>query len=164
MPITDLQTWTDAYVAANGVARRRSRRRWRSCVCCRRNTQVINAVHGSAAGRTFVTLTEVGNLLASMGLPQPRAPYDSQVDVDGSSTRVIADDKVVFLPQDVSALGYTAYGLTATALELVNSNQSDLSFQGAPGIVGVVEKSGPPYKSSPSWTRWPCRSWRTPSC
>jgi hypothetical protein len=37
-------------------------------------------------------------------------------------------------------------GVTATALELVNSNESDLSFEDAPGIVGVVEKVGPPYR------------------
>jgi hypothetical protein len=31
-------------------------------------------------------------------------------------------------------------------LELVNSNEADLSFEEAPGIVGVVEKTGPPYR------------------
>jgi hypothetical protein len=29
----------------------------------------------------------------------------------------------------------------------VDSTQSDLSFEEAPGIVGVVEKVGPPYRS-----------------
>jgi hypothetical protein len=43
-------------------------------------------------------------------------------------------------------LGYTAWGVSATALELVNSSAVDFSFQEAPGIVGVVEKIGPPYR------------------
>lgn len=147
VPLTDLQTWTDVYVAANGVPPATFQTSLAVMRLLQSNTQVINAVHGAAAGRTFVTLVELSNLLASMGLPVPRPAYDSQVDVDGAQTRTIADDRVVFLPQDISALGYTAYGLSATALELVNSNQSDLSFSNAPGIVGVVEKSGPPYKS-----------------
>lgn len=146
VPLTDIQAWTDAYVAANGVAPATFQTSLAVMRLLQSNTQVINAVHGAAAGRTFVTLTELTNVLASMGLPTPRPAYDSQVDVDGTQTRVIADDRVIFLPQDVSALGYTAFGLSATALELVNSNQSDLSFSQAPGIVGVVEKSGPPYK------------------
>jgi hypothetical protein len=146
VPITDIQTWTDVYVAANGVAPATFQTSLAVLRLLQTNTQVINAVHGSAAGRTFATLTELNNLLASMGLPTPSAPYDSQVDVDGTSTRVVADDKVVFLPQDIGSLGYTAFGVSATALELVNSNESDLSFEEAPGIVGVVEKAGPPYK------------------
>lgn len=147
VPLTDLQAWTDAYVTSNGVPPATFQTSLAVMRLLLSNTQVINAVHGAAAGRTFVTLPELSNLLASMGLPIPRAQYDSQVDVDGTTTRTIADDRVVFFPQDIAALGYTAFGLTATALELVNSNQSDLSFSNAPGIVGVVEKSGPPYKS-----------------
>jgi hypothetical protein len=45
-------------------------------------------------------------------------------------------------------LGYTAWGVSATALELVNSAENDLSFEDAPGIVGVVEKDGPRTGSS----------------
>lgn len=146
VPITDLQAWTDAYVAANGIKPATFQTSLAVMRLLLSNTQVINAVHGAAAGRTFVSLPELTSLLESLQLPTPREPYDSQVDIDGVQTRVIADDRVVFLPENVAALGYTAYGLTATALELVNSNQSDLSFSNAPGIVGVVEKSGPPYK------------------
>lgn len=110
------------------------------------NVEIINAIAGSAAGRTRVSLTELNDLLSSYGLPTLRPPYDTNVDVDGSTTRVIADDKLLMLPPNVGDLGYTAYGLSATALELVNSTQSDLSFEEAPGIVGVVEKAGPPYR------------------
>jgi hypothetical protein len=53
---------------------------------------------------------------------------------------------VIFLPPNVADLGYTAWGVSATALELVNSNAIDFSFEEASGIVGVVEKVGPPYR------------------
>ena len=59
---------------------------------------------------------------------------------------MIADDLVLLLPENLEDLGYTAWGVSATALELVNSDRSDLSFEDAPGIVGVVEKIGPPYR------------------
>jgi hypothetical protein len=93
-----------------------------------------------------VSLTELNDLLSSEGLPTLRPAYDTQVDVDGVSTRVIADDKVVMLPPNVADLGYLSSGVSATALELVNSGASELSFEDAPGIVGIVEKSGPPYR------------------
>jgi hypothetical protein len=68
------------------------------------------------------------------------------VDVDGVSTRVIPADRVLFVPPNVEDLGYTAWGVSATALELVNSSHVDLSFSQAPGIVGVVIKEGPPFR------------------
>lgn len=146
VPLTDIQTWVDAQVAAGNGRPSTFQTSTAVMRLLQTNAQVINAIIGAAAGRTWVTITELNNLLASMGLPTARDPYDSQVDIDGSQTRVIADDKVVFLPENIASLGYTAFGLSATALELVNSNESDLSFENAPGIVGVVEKSGPPYK------------------
>jgi hypothetical protein len=79
-------------------------------------------------------------------LPPIVGVYDTSFDVDGTSTRVIPANKVVFVPPAGQPLGYTAWGVTATALELVNSNESDLTFEEAPGIVGVVEKDGPPYR------------------
>ncbi|HRE03082.1 MAG TPA: hypothetical protein PLV68_17415, partial [Ilumatobacteraceae bacterium] len=60
--------------------------------------------------------------------------------------RVIANDKLIFLPEDPASLGFTAWGLTATALELVNSAQSEMSFSEGAGIVGVVIKEGPPFR------------------
>jgi hypothetical protein len=94
----------------------------------------------------LITRPGLDAALGAYGLPPIDRVYDTVVDVDGVSTRVIPDDRVIFVPPNVSDLGYTAWGVTATSLELVNSNQADLSFSQAPGIVGVVEKSGPPYR------------------
>lgn len=113
----------------------------------RRNKQVIDAVYGSVAGRTQVSLGELRNLIADeFGITLLNA-YDSSFDVDGVATRTMPEDKVAFLPADLENFAYSAWGVTATALELVGSAKVDFSFEQAPGIVGILDK-GPsvPYR------------------
>lgn len=144
-PLTDLIGWIDTYIADNGAPPGAI---WMSNATARllqRNTEIINAVTGAAAGRTRVTRAEVDDLLASENIPAVRT-YDANVDLDGVTTRVLGADKVLLVPANPGDLGYTAWGVSATALELVSANVADLSFEDAPGIVGVVEKTGPPYR------------------
>lgn len=139
-PLSDYSSWVDTYIATNGV---RPGQSWTSQAVMRlwqRSAEVINAVTGAAAGRTRVTAAEVNALLESENLPPIYARTDGLVDVDGTDTRVIPDDRFIMLPTDLSQVGVTAWGVTATALELVNSNVSDFSWEDAPGIVGVVIK------------------------
>lgn len=145
--LSDLQTAVDTYVDNNGFAPGfilTSNKQHRNL---RRNTEVINAIHGSNAGVTRVQADDLSDLLASelQGI-QLLAPYDSSLDVDGVTTRTLPADKVLLLPPNLDDLGYTVWGVSATALELVNAAQSDLSFEEAAGIVGVVLKSGPPFR------------------
>lgn len=145
--LSDLQTAVDTYVTNNGfapgwiltsTAQRRN---------LRRNAEVIDAVYGSTAGRTRVSENELGDLLSSELQGATLLPaYDSSLDVDGVTTRTLAADKVILLPPNLDDLGYTAWGVTATALELVNSNRSEMSFEQAAGIVGMVVKEGPPFR------------------
>jgi hypothetical protein len=144
--LSDLVAWTDIYVANNGFAPGSMQTSQAVIRLMQRNTEIINAVYGATAGRTRVTLTELNDLLSSEGLPTLRAPYDSNVDVDGVTTRVIADDRLLFFPPNIGDLGSTTFGVSATALELMDSKRVDLAFEDAPGIVGVVEKVGPPYR------------------
>jgi hypothetical protein len=145
--LTDLQTAIDLYVDNNGFPPGyilTSNLQHRNL---RRNAEIINAVHGSAAGVNRVSQADLNDLLSTelRGITLLN-PYDSLIDVDGVSTRTIPADKVILLPPNLDDLGYTAWGVSATALELVNSNQSEMSFENAAGIVGVVEKVGPPYR------------------
>lgn len=146
-PLTDLQTWNDVYRATNGFSAARIRTSLIRRRAVLQSAEVIAAVHGSTAGRTRVTLTELDELLRGEGLPTFDEPYDTSLMVDDSSTRVVADDLVQLLPEDLEDLGGTAWGVTATALELMGSDYSDLSFEEAAGIVGVVIKEGPPFRS-----------------
>jgi hypothetical protein len=145
VPLTDLDAWQEVRIA-NGYAPAATMlmpRARRSIL--RRNQQVINAVYGSTAGRTSVTVDELNTLLASENLPTVQT-YDTKLNVEGTDTSVIASDHVTLLPEDIGSLGFMAFGLSATALELVRSNKAELTFGNASGVVGLVEKVGPPYR------------------
>ncbi|MBS42922.1 MAG: hypothetical protein CMH83_07165 [Nocardioides sp.] len=146
LPLTDLQTWSDAYYATNGSRPAVARTSLTRLRAVQRSAEVIAAVHGATSGKTRVPITELNDLLRDEDLPVFGPPLDGSFDVDGVTSRVMADDLVVLLPENLADLGYTAWGVSATALELVNSDRSDLSFEEAPGIVGVIEKIGPPYR------------------
>jgi len=147
-PLTDLLSWSDVYNTNNGVRPGAFKSSLRVLRLMQRSKEVIDAVYGSTQGRTRVNTSELIDLLSSEGLPTPAGdPYDTQVDVDGVATRVFPDDRIALMPSDPGELGYTAWGVTATALELVRSGDSELTFEEAPGIVGVVDKSdGVPYR------------------
>jgi len=145
-PLSDLLAWRDVYVQTNGVQPGAIRTSQRVLSTLSTNAEIVAATVGTQAGRTFVTLAEVNALLQTVGLPAFAPAYDTQVQVDGVNQRVMPEDRLLFTPASLGDLGYTCFGLTATALELVGSSDVDLSFADAPGIVGVVEKVGPPYR------------------
>ena len=145
--LTDIQAWTDTYRATNGFPPARMKTSLRILRLAQRNKEVIDAIYGATQGRTRVSVRELNDHLRDEGLPVFDEPYETQVDVDDVTTRVMADDRVVFLPADLNQLGYTAMGVSATALELVQSGKVDLSFEEAPGIVGVLFKEdGVPFR------------------
>ena len=112
----------------------------------RRNKEIIDAVHGATAGRTSVSLAELNTLLESEDLPVVLPTYDTSLNVEGQNRRVLPDGSVLLLPDNPGDLGFFAYGLSATALELAKSKVAEMTFGDAPGVVGVVEKVGPPYR------------------
>lgn len=146
LALTELIAWHDIYVATTGGPAGSIRTSQAALRALQSVTEIVAAVHGTTSGKTRVTLAELNELLTTEGLPYIEAPYDAQVDVDGTLTRVIPADKLLFTPSDLSSLGHTAWGVSATALELVNSGEAEMSFEEAAGIVGVVEKVGPPYR------------------
>lgn len=143
--LSDLVSWYDVQVA-NGVIPGAIRTSNRVMRLMQKNKEIIDAVYGSTQGRTRVNREELNDLLTSEGLPAVVEVYDTVVDVDGTSTRTIPDDRLLFTPASLADLVQVAMGISATALELVNSNEAEMSFEEAPGIVGVVEKVGPPYR------------------
>lgn len=144
--LAHLNAWVTYYTALNGFA---PGGMWIS-------RTVLNLLLGNITLRTaagsllgvslLLARAQLDQMLEQRGLPPILGVYDSVVDVDDVSTRITAANKVVFVPPTSTPLGRTVWGVTATSLELVNSSQADLSFEEAPGIVGVVEKVGPPYR------------------
>lgn len=144
--LTNLLAWRDIYAKANGGLPGAIRTSLRVQALMQRNPEIVAAVHGTTSGRTRVNINELNDLLVSEQLPPLVATYDLLVDVDGQDTRVIPDDRLLFTPANLGDLGSMNYGPSATALELVGNVGSDLSFSDAPGIVGVIDKYGPPYR------------------
>lgn len=144
--LDNLIAWIDQYVADNGevpeqiIMSRRIRRLMQV------NTQLIGAAVGTTSGKTRINQAEIADLFAAEGIPTTIKVIDDVVDVDGVTTRILADDLLLLVPANMGDVIQVRYGVSATALELVDSNESDLSFEDSPGIVGVVEKVGPPYR------------------
>jgi hypothetical protein len=144
--VDDLNTWVESYLDLNGflpggmiVSRQTVHDLLRN--------EKLRTSHGNILGvSNMLTRQQVDATLASYDLPPIEMVYDSSVDVDGVSTRILPANKVIFVPPAGQSLGYTAWGVSATALELVQSNQSDLAFEDAPGVVGCVVKEGPPFR------------------
>lgn len=145
--LTDYLAWCDTYATTNGSVPGAARVSQRVARLFQTNAEVVAAVHGTT-GRTRVTLTDLNDLLASEGAPAIQILPIKRYDVDGTTVPVFADDRILFTPENLGDLGYTAWGVSATALELVGSAQADLTFQNASGIVGVVLKEGPPFRQT----------------
>lgn len=141
-PLTNMIAWADTYETNSGGQRpevaQTSRRVLRLLT---RNKEIIDAVKGSAAGATRVTLAELNALLESEGLPRVET-YDAQVSVGGTATRVIAEDKFLYLPSrgEGNQLGGTFWGTTSESLE----PEYGLSDEERAGIVvGVYKQPNP---------------------
>lgn len=141
--IADLTSWVNTYVASNGSRPLGMVISTRVLNLMLQNAEIRTLSASLAGSPGLVSRPALDAALNAFGLPPVTLVYDSSVDVDGSTTRVIPDDRVILYGENV---GYTAWGISATALELVNAAQTDLSFADAPGIVGVVIKEGPPFR------------------
>lgn len=142
----DLRAWLLAYRTSNGFPPGRLLMAADTVPLLLQNAQIVGEVVGTASGRTMINRAELANWLTANGLPATIEEYDTSVDVDGVETRVVPKDYVIFLPPNPEQMLTFRFGLSATALELINSNRAELSFEDGPGIVGMVVKEGPPFR------------------
>lgn len=145
--LQDLQAWVTYYISVNGY---QPGGMW---VSRQTSTQLLsNTLLRQAAGTllgsaSFLSRAAIDASLAAHMLPPILGVYDSQVDLDGVTTRIMPSNKVVFTPPDGTPFGRTVWGLSATSLELVNTQEAEMPFEDAPGIVGAVDKAdAPPYR------------------
>lgn len=146
-PIQDEQAWVQTYVDSNGVAPGLALTSTRVI-----NFLLLNAQYRSMAAQNgitpaFLSLSGLNQIRATYDLP-PIARYDVKTRVEGTHTRVIPDDRFIYLPPAGEPLGRTLFGTTAESLELVSAQQ--LSVDQAPGLVAVVEKTFDPVAT---WTK-----------
>jgi hypothetical protein len=148
-PLADIRLWADAYTVLNGEPPAFALTS-RSVVSNLLRNAEIRGLSATLGGTpSIVTRSLLQQVLEAHGLPTI-IEYDTQVNVEGTDTRVIPADRFVMLPQDPSTLGYTAWGITAEALELAGVSNPTIAFNDAPGLIGVVLKEGDPVKT---WTK-----------
>lgn len=143
--LADLSAWSDTYLASNGVAPGEivmSTRVLRALAAGTEfQTQLING------GARPATRADVDAIIAGAGLPPIRL-YDRRVNVNGTSTKVLPDDRLFFLPAAVGTddwqsteLGATFWGQTLTS--------TDSTYGIAPGdqpgiVAGAYRAEKPP--------------------
>ena len=144
--LTDLNTWVTYYINLNGYAPEGMWISRQVLTYMLQNTALRQSAGTLLGAASFLSRAQLDAALDNHQMPRIMGVYDANVDVDGTATRTVPANKVIFVPPQGVPFGRTVWGVTATALELVNSSESDMSFEDAPGIVGVVEKDGPPYR------------------
>lgn len=152
-PVADITSWQQAYRQdenGNGYNPGGMILSIDRLLDLQQNTHLKNQYATLVGAPSLLSRDQVNAVLSTYGLPPILAVYDSRVDVDGVSTRVTDAEKVIFVPPDPGTnLGYTAWGLSATALELVSDTRAQLTFEEAPGVVGIVDKSdAPPFRQT----------------
>jgi hypothetical protein len=97
---------------------------------------------------SLITDGQFGQLLSIQGIP-PLVEYTTRVTVAGTSTRVIPDNVIVWLPAaSVDTFGETMFGVASDSLDLVEMN--GLPIGSAPGLTGRAWKTIDPPQQ---WTR-----------
>jgi len=152
-PLTTLKTWIELYQDdANGdlpgIALT-SRKVINNLLMSAEIRDLFYRGDAVSGGPNLLTPAQLNTVLTAYGYP-PFVAYDTKIEVDGTATRVIPDDRVIFLPSDPSSLGFTAWGVTAEALELASGQNPGLLFSELSGLVGVVLKEGDPLRV---WTK-----------
>lgn len=129
-PISDIQTWVQKIVDDTGAAPTRALTSSKVVANLAKNTGVRQMVYGDQGGSRPVTLAEINNLLAGMGLPEI-ATYDAKTRKETVSTgalttsRFLPEGAFVLLPYD--ALGNTLVGPTAESLMSIGVDVSELA-------------------------------------
>jgi hypothetical protein len=140
-----LTTWYDTYLADNGEPPGAIVTSTRVVRMMAALTQFATQLSNGASRPA--TLADVNATVQAAGLP-PIYTYDRRVSVAGSSTKVIADDKLLLLPAPVDTnawadtqLGATFWGQTLTS----TSPDWAITSEDQPGLVaGVYRGDKPP--------------------
>lgn len=129
-PLADLRSWRDTYVDDNGDEPGVLLTSRKVLSNLMQNQAVRNLVFPGNNQPNVVNEQAVGQVLQAFGLPAIQT-YDARVNVDGTATRVIPQDRVLLLPGGDSQLGTTLWGTTAEALD----TDFNIDETQAPGIV-----------------------------
>jgi hypothetical protein len=149
-PIQDMREWMETYGDNNEDDRPVVGLTSAKVITRAMGTTEVKDLFQNVAGNSpaFVTEGQFAQLLSAFGLP-PLVEYKTRLNVDGTVTRVLNEDEIVWLPApSVDTFGETMYGVGSEALDLVQMGGIDIST--APGLTGRAWKTIDPPQN---WVR-----------
>jgi hypothetical protein len=146
-PIADLKSWVQTYINTNGIMPALSLTSTAVITQLMLSTEIRQLATSITGVPSMVTLQAVQTVFAAFGLP-PLVPYDVNVRVDGTATRVTNSKMLTLLPPADEPLGATFFGTTAEALDLAEVNQ--IASDQAPGLVATISREDDPVST---WTK-----------
>ena len=113
-----------------------------------RNAQIVAEQVGTQSGRAWIDREELNAWLRKNRLPDLVTEYETSFynEATDAEERVIPEDRIILTPENLSSIVQFRYGMSVTALELIRSNRSELSWGDGAGIVGMAVKQGPPFR------------------
>jgi hypothetical protein len=142
--LADLLTWMQLYVDDNGFEPGLMVLNRKILGYMINNTKMREAAAFGGTTPSRINLETVQAILAANGLP-PVLIYDTQVRVNGTATRVIPEDKMLFMPPAGHEIGATHYGITAEAMVLAESGK--IAERDMSGIVAVNLRNDSPVQT-----------------
>lgn len=146
--VGDLRAWVQVYRASNGFNPGGLIVSSDVLSAMLQNEALRDLLAGVGGAPPILSQDQFNNTLRVYGLPPVQLVYDAQVVNDaGTPVDILASDKVVMLPPAGIEVGYTQWGMSATALELQNAGVQVLPSPA--GMVAVVDKDvRPPYREA----------------
>lgn len=146
-PLADIRTWQKVYRTSNGFGFGGMIMPEDILYALAQNQGIRDLWRQNGTSPSVVTLDQLNQTLSANRLPPVLYTYDAQAVVDEVATNILPTDKVIFVPPAGIELGYTQWGMSATALELANAGvQIDPS---PAGMVAIVDKDvRPPYRET----------------
>lgn len=143
--IANVRTWQTAYRAANrGLSPGLMLIGESVLTYILKNSALRSLMYYGApnTGPSTLRVNDVQAELQANGLPPFRVITSQATDENGTTSTVFPQNKVIFLPPTGTPVGYTAKGVTGSALDMVDKRA--IRLQEAPGIVGLTwEESDP---------------------
>lgn len=148
--VSDLRTWAKTYADTNNGLRPGGMAITDDILGYMQLNDEFRSLLASLSGApALITRQGVDQVLQAFGLPPITAVVETQIQVNGTATRVIPADHLFFHPPAGFPLGQTPYGITAEALALRSGGQIEVDDLSGP-IASVKEIEFDPVST---WTK-----------
>lgn len=148
-PLNDLINWVNQYIDDVGEPPGYLRVSRQVLTDMLRSQSIRQLVSSLAGTPSIVSRAMLQQELDVNGLPTI-VEYNTRIQVGNSVVYPVPTTVAMLTPANPEDLGYTAWGVTAEALELASGQNPQLTIQDAPGIVGVIERTDDPVRI---WTK-----------